>query len=400
MKNKSIHADVAGSYQRRDFMKVIGSCTVAAGGLVLGVPAFGEQQQQPKVETNIDDFTRVPRTPQSVPGPFPGKLIRVTDQRSLNHGKIDGKVVAEMFEKGVTQLTGRSMKDSFSLFFNKNDVIGLKVNPIGYPLINTQPELVEAVVAWLTGNGVARENLYIWDRFDYMLAGAGFDAERFPGIHIEGLQVMDPNGKNWRDKDGNHLSVNNFDKNVFYYAKGVTAKSDPGYKDDGSYLNQHVFDGEYSYFGKLVTQKVTKLISISPYKNTGNGISMATKNIAYGSICNTARLHVPLFFKVCTEVIAAPAIRDKLMLCITDGIRAQYNGGPDKNAQFIYPNHTLYFSTDPFCMDWICQKEMTAKRKAMGVPVNQNPLFTEYLHYAEQLGLGVTDEAKIKVVQA
>ena len=93
---------------------------------------------------------------------------------------------------------------------------------------------------------------------------------------------------------------------------------------------------------------------------------MATKNMGYGSLCNTGRLHAPLFFNVCTEVLAAPVVRDKLVLNITDGLRAQYDGGPDKNAQFVYDNHSLYFATDPFALDMICHRQMIAKRKAMG----------------------------------
>jgi hypothetical protein len=125
---------------------------------------------------------------------------------------------------------------------------------------------------------------------------------------------------------------------------------------------------------------------------------MATKNLGYGSICNSGRLHNPLFFKVCTEVLAAPVIRDKLVLNVTDGIRGQYDGGPDKNAQFVYPNHSLYIATDPFALDMSCYRELVAKRKEMGTAVNENPRFTDYLHYAERLGLGIADEKKIQVV--
>ena len=305
-----------------------------------------------------------------------------------------------MVKKGITELTGKDMKDSFSLFFAKTDIIGLKVNPVGPPLINTHPELVDAVIQWLLANGVPKQNIIIWDRFDYMLTDAGFTAARFPGVGIEGLQTMDEKGNNWRDKDGNHLSVNNFDQKVYYLAKGVVGQKVPGYKDDTFYLNQHVFNGEYSYFGKLITQKLTKIINLAAYKNTGNGISMATKNLGYGAICNTGRLHAPLFFNVCTEVLAAPVIRDKLVLNITDGIRGQYDGGPDKNAQFVYPNHSLYFATDPFALDMTCHRELVAKRKEMKIQVNENPRFTEYLRYAEKLGLGVADLEKIKLVQA
>ncbi len=66
--------------------------------------------------------------------------------------------------------------------------------------------------------------------------------------------------------------------------RGVVGEDVRGYKDDEFYLNQHVFNGEYSYFGKLLTQGVTKIINLAAYKNTGNGISMATKNLGYGSL--------------------------------------------------------------------------------------------------------------------
>ena len=46
----------------------------------------------------------------------------------------------------------------------------------------------------------------------------------------------------------------------------------------------------------------------------------------------------------------------------------------------------------------ICQQHMTAKRKEMGVKVNEHPRFTEYLRYAERLGLGIADPARIEYV--
>jgi hypothetical protein len=395
----SLSTDTPGM-DRREFVKTLGVCSVAAGGIVLGMPTFGHSSEAPqKVETNILDFTKVPRTKRSLPGPFPGRVIKVTDQRSLQEDRFDAKVIAEMLKKGVAGLTGKDPKESFGLFFQPNDIIGLKVNPVGSPLINTRPELVEAVVEWLVTNGMPKQNIIIWDRFDYMLKDAGFTSARFPGVGIEGLQTMDEEGNNWRDKDGNHLSIKNFDREVYYLVKGVVGKDVKGYKDDEFYLNQHVFNGEYSYFGKLVTRKLTKIINLASYKNAGNAISMACKNIGYGAICNTGRLHAPLFLTVCTEVLAAPVIRDKLVLNITDGIRGQYDGGPDKNAQFIFPNYSLYFATDPFALDSVCHRELIAKRKEMGVQVNENPRFTEYLSYAEKLGLGIANPDKIALVR-
>ncbi|MFB3852381.1 MAG: DUF362 domain-containing protein [Vicinamibacterales bacterium] len=399
-RNKYRPVDADQGLDRREFVKAVGACSVAAGGVVLGVPAFGRQAQpSPPVATNVADFTKVPRTKWSLPGPFPGKVVKVTDPKSIVDDKFDAKVVSAMFEKGIRTLTGKSMKESAALFFEPSDVIGLKVNPVGFPLINTRHELVDAVIAWMVDAGIPKRNIVIWDRFDYMLTDAGFTADRFPGIAIEGLQTMDEKGNKWRDADGNHVSAQNFDKDVFLLAKGVVGKNVRGYKDDEFYLNQHVFNGEYSYFGKLLTKRLTKIVNLAAHKNTGAGISMATKNIGYGAICNTGRLHAALFFRTNTEVHAAPVIRDKLVLNVTDGLRGQYDGGPDKNAQFVYPNASLYFATDPFALDMFCHNELMEKRREMGVAVNDNPRFTEYLHYGEELGLGIANPDRITVVR-
>ncbi len=101
------------------------------------------------------------------------------------------------------------------------------------------------------------------------------------------------------------------------------------------------------------------------FKNTGNGISMATKNLGYGAVCNTSRLHKPLFFDVCTEVLAFPVMRDKLVLNITDGLRAQYDGGPGPLAQATWFMNTLFFASDPFALDMTCHNLLLQKRKEM-----------------------------------
>ena len=402
-KSRSYHSmDTSTTVTRREFVKTVGVCSAAAGTIVLGVPSAVDAQTPapPPPVTNIDEFLKVPRGKHALPGPFPGKVVEVKDTKALVDDKPDAKVVADMFERGVRALTSKDMKQSFGLFFEPGDIVGIKVNPVGPPLIQTKIELTQAVVRWLMDNKVPASHIIIWDRFDYMLKDAGYTPDKFPaGVTIVGLQTMDEEGNKWRDASGNHISINNFDRNVFYYAKDVVGKGVKGYKDDEFYLNQHVFNGEYSYFGKLLTTRLTKIVNLAAFKNTGHGISMATKNMGYGSVCNTGRLHAPLFFNVNTEVLAAPVVREKLVLNVTDALRAQYDGGPDKNAQFVYNNNTLYFATDPFALDMVCHKQMIAKRKEMGVTVNENPRFTEYLRYAEKLGLGVVADGKINHVR-
>ncbi len=394
------------SLNRRDFFKVGGAAGAAAGiGLLGGRTLAAAQNATPappvKPATNVADALKVPRTKTSLPGPFPGRVVEVRDPASVSGPKVDAAAVRAMFEKGLTTLTGRDLRSSFDLFFTKDDIVGIKINPVGAGLISTRPEVVEAVIGWLAASGLPRRNIIVWDRFDYMVRDAGFTPERFPGVSFEGLQTMDEavaegkatDNSRWLRADGSHVSADKFDKDVYYWADVEGPK-------DEAYLNQHVFNGKYSYFGKLLTGKLTKIINVPVFKNTGNAISMATKNIGYGAVCNTNRLHKPLALDVCVEVPAFPVIRDKWVLTVTDGIKGQYDGGPGPEAKFIYDQGALFFGTDPIALDLVCHNILVAKRKEMGVNVNEHPRNTEYLRTGEKMGLGIADPAKIKHIKA
>lgn len=391
-------------FKRREFMKVSGAAGVgllASGRSLLAAQAQAQRTPPPKPATNIEDALKVQRTKYSLPGIYPGRVVEVHDEAAMTEAGPNKDVIRAMFETGIRSLTGQAPDASFPVFFEASDVVGIKVNPVGPGLISTRVELVEVVVDWLARNGVPRSNIVIWDRFDYMLTDAGFTAERFPGCRIEGLQTMDEaaaegktqDNSRWLRPDGTHVSTANFDLDAYYWA-------DVEAPQDLAYLNQHVYNGKYSYFGKLLTQGLTKFINIPVFKNTGNAISMATKNIGYGAVCNTNRLHAPLFLDVCVEVPAFPAVRDKMVLNITDGLRAQYEGGPGPEAKFTYLYNTLFFATDPFALDLVCHNILVDKRKAMGVRVNEHPRFTEYFRYAQKLGLGIADPALIAHVKA
>ena len=76
------------------------------------------------------------------------------------------------------------------------------------------------------------------------------------------------------------------------------------------------------------------------------------------------------------------------------------DGGPGPEAKFIYDQGALFFGTDPIAMDLVCHGLLVAKRKEMGVKVNEHPRMTEYLRYAQKMGLGIADPAKITHVKA
>jgi hypothetical protein len=48
----------------------------------------------------------------------------------------------------------------------------------------------------------------------------------------------------------------------------------------------------------------------------------------------------------------------------------------------------------------VCHREIVQKRKEMEVRVNEHPRFTDYLHYAERLNMGIADIDKIEIIKA
>ena len=386
------------NFDRRELLRAAGAGAALLGGrLVLGVPSAAGQDTAPEVTTNIDDFMKVPRGPHALPGPFPGRVVKVTDPKALAGDAVDGKVVREMVEAGHPHAHRDEPAQELPHALHRRRRGGAQGQPGGRAAHHHPPR------GGRRRRPVARRQRAATAQHRHLgpLRGNARRGRvhRRSGSRACGSRGCSPWPRRGRASGMPPATTSRPATSTARrctWRAASTGKGVRGYQDDEYYLNQHVFNGEESYFGTLVTKRLTKIVNLAAYKNTGNGISMATKNIGYAAICNTGRLHQPLFFKVCTEVLAAPWVRDKLVLNITDGLRGQYDGGPDKNEKFVYPNNALYFATDPFALDMVCHRELMAVRKAKGVTVNEHPRFTEYLHYAERLGLGVVAPERLR----
>jgi uncharacterized protein (DUF362 family) len=155
--------------------------------------------------------------------------------------------------------------------------------------------------------------------------------------------------------------------------------------------------GKYSYFTKIVTQEIDKIINIPRLKNAGGSITNAMKNLAYGSVSNTGRLHANLWNDTCAEVCAFAPLRDKVVLNICDGLRGCFNGGPGANPQFICNYNSILASSDPVAMDRIGYDIIAEKRIAEGLQKTANPGSLTFLTMSSDLGLGISDKEKIDV---
>lgn len=343
-------------------------------------------------KTNIEDALKYPRNENSMPGKYPGTVVQVNDPRSVVDDVPQEEEAYLMLKEGMIALTGeKKLKKAWKQFVNTDEIIGLKVNPVAGKPLSTSHAVTKAIVKQLQEAGVPKENIVIWDRRLMQLHETGFNEENYPGIKITGTEQQDADG-GFFDKDGVLYGEKMVDKDWYYWA-------DCEEEYDAYTLPYMVNSGKYSYFTKICTQEVDKIINVPILKNAGPTVTLCLKNLAYGVITNTARLHKPLWSETCAEVCAFPPVRDKVVLNIVDGLRGCYEGGPGANPQFIYNFNTMLIGSDAVAVDRIGYDIVLAKRMKEGVQEEEKPTGIKFMELAEKLELGVADPQKIKKLE-
>jgi uncharacterized protein (DUF362 family) len=379
----------------------LGSAAVAAAGAAIAPRLMGQEKAQsekppaapaPDIKTNIDEVRSIPRVAGSLPGKYPGKVVRVKTGANPVGQPIDGARVRKELAAGMAELTGQKKPGkAWGQFVGPKDVVGIKVNPIGEKLLSTKPEVVDAIIEGLLAAGVRKENIVIWDRRLFQLTEAGFTAGRFPGIRILGTEMTGPNGK-FYDEKGELWAKDNVDREALPYVAEVEQKY------DAETLGYMINEGKASYFSKIVTDVVTKIVNVPILKNAGATTTCCLKNLSYGALSNTGRLH-KLWMKSVAEPCAFPVLRDKVVLNVVDGLQACYDGGPGANPKFIYDANLLLLGTDPVAVDAVAHDVIVKERMARGTQQVDDPRrrSAAFLDLAASLGLGVADRAKIRI---
>jgi len=376
--------------QRRKFVQ-----SIALGGIGIALSpivkaAAPEKTVAVKPASNIQDALSIPRTAFSMPGKFPGKVVKVNHSDCFVNGKPSEDIAYQMMKTSMQKLTGEDdLNKAWLQLVSPKDIIGLKVNPIGGKILSTSHAVTKAVIKQLKEAGIPETNIIIWDRRGEDLESAGFTAENYPGIKIMSTEYKDDKGS-MIDGNGKFYSENEIDKNQYFYvdAEGSYDKETMPYMTNG---------GKNSYFTKICTEKVTKIINIPIIKNAGSSITVCMKNLAFGAITNTGRLHQAMWHETCAYVCAFPPLRDKVVLNIADGLISNFDGGPGADPQFIYHANTLVVGTDPVAVDRICYDMVLDKRIKEGVQQKEKEGSRAFMDIAQKLNLGIADKANIKL---
>lgn len=334
-----------------------------------------------------------------MPGLLPGKVAEVYHDKVFKEGIPDQQIVDQMLHAALLSLftvtpgmAGESpaniVRKGMQKLFSPNEIIGIKVNPVAGKELSTTPEVTRAIIRELEEAGIPRGNIVIWDRREFQLAEAGFTKEAFPGIRLTGTECQDEKGS-YYDEQGKLYSEQRIDKNWYYWADTVE-------EYDAETLPYMVNAGKHSYFSKICTQEVDKIINVPVLKNAGASVTLSLKNLAYGVITNTGRLHKKLWSETCAEVCAFPPVRDKVALNIVDGLKGCFNGGPSANPQFIRNFNLLLAGTDPVAVDRVGYDIILKRRIEEGVQKEESPRGRKFLQLAADLKLGVAELENIE----
>ena len=125
-------------------------------------------------------------TKPGMPGPFPGRVVGITHPGSITAGAYQPEPIRKMMEKGMTALTGApGWTEAWSTFFEKGDVVGIKVSPVGGAKLCSDVSVLHAILDGLKQAGVPWRDVIVFNRYRQETYAAGIDKWVPPGVRLE-----------------------------------------------------------------------------------------------------------------------------------------------------------------------------------------------------------------------
>jgi hypothetical protein len=308
------------------------------------------------------------------------RVVVVQGQNLLNaYLPIDDRVDAA-FNCGFAQFTlATNSADAWRTLVSTNDTVGIKVFSEPGPLTGTRPAVVAAIARGLLAAGVPPDKIIIWDRHAADLRHAGFfSLAQKLGVGCAGA------------------AEGGYDTNTFYLPDSPVIGALVW--GDVEFGNTNAGVGKKSFVSKLVSRRLTKIISVTPLINENSaGVCGHFFSLSLGSVDNVRRFEYSgdRLAIALPEIYALPSVGDKVVLCVTDALIGQYDGGPANYLQYASVRAQLWFSRDPVALDTLALKELAHERLVAEAP--RLPANFEIYTNATLLQLGISDPAKIQV---
>jgi Domain of unknown function (DUF362) len=398
---------------RRGFL--LGTAT----GLAAGIPATWWGAQILRRGEPVSRFTGNPApekaSTEPMPGKYPGRVIEVHDPHAVSPlHVINDKVVGKMIDRGMAELTGADpgdIKGSWGKFFERGDVVGIKVNPVGRKAIpkdgnGRNPnsvgsisnfEVVLKIVQCLKDLGIRPQDIIIFERYAQEFVDAGYEALMRTRA-MEGVRWL-ASSSNYSDAQVDLAGFDEGRDNV----SAELARHVTGYDPDvfttmgyaGTWHDQKDDRRFRTHLSVIVSRLINKMITIPVLKDhRSGGVTLALKNLSHGMNNNVARSHLlpaPHGFSEDSRSVSGPnqcntfipqavsqqVLRQRATLHVLDGLIGVYEGGPGSwnRTWGTWRYNSLLFATDPVAMDHVGWDIIDAKRVHMGLlPVEQTGL--------------------------
>jgi uncharacterized protein (DUF362 family) len=379
----------------------------AAAGLAAGVPLTWYGARALQTLQGPPPPARVPEpAPFGMPGRFPGRVIEVRHPGSVTDAyTVDSGAVLQMVDRGMTELTGADHPvEAWRSFFERDDVVGIKVNPVGRKALPgepgrlpqavgaiSRPEVLLAVVAGLKSAGVPPRNILVFERYADEFVNAGYE-------DLMRERALD--GVRWyasaANYDDSQVEITGFPAGRAAVTPEL-ARHVVGYDPDAfvhmGFCNpgHDVRDDRRfrTHLSVIVSRMVNKLITLPVLKDHRSaGVTLALKNLSHGMNNNVARSHLSNLVhggvasgreaiagpNQCNTFIptavSQPLLRQKATLHILDGLIGVYEGGPGcwNQTWGTWPHRGLFFATDPVALDLVGWDILDRKREEEGWP--------------------------------
>jgi hypothetical protein len=350
-----------------------------------------------------------------MPGRFPGRVIEVRHPHAVSPRVVKGyhpinrEAVSAMVDRGMAELTGvpdpADVRATWGTFFQKGDVVGIKVNPVGRAPKPGEGgrvpnaigsisnfELVAKVVRCLKEVGIPAKDIIVFERYgdEFVETGyANFVKRELPGVRwavsaqAYSNDQVDIKGFDRRLPDPSvelAKHVMGYDPDVFTVMGYCAPDHDP--KDDRRFR---------THLSMIVSRMINKMITLPVLKDhRSGGVTLALKNLSHGMNNNVARSHLghiqigmgsetrALGPNQCNtfipQAVSQLRLRQKATLHILDGLVGVYEGGPGcwNRTWGTWRHQGLFFATDPVAMDHVGWDIINAKRAELGwAPVEQ-----------------------------
>jgi hypothetical protein len=308
-------------------------------------------------------------------------VVIATDPEAIRAFDPDSRRVRQLLDRGVLALTGQAqLADAWRTFAGSGDVVGIRIVARGGPIASVRKDVVHGIVAGLRAAGVPEANIIVWDKYQSDLRDAGYTiSDSTNALRVVGV-----------------VPGVGFDPEVTYrfpYAgKLIWGDLQFGAGEDIS---------AHSHLTRIVTRQITKLINVAVLCHHSEvGLSGCLYNLAVGSVDNTRRFQNDAIAceSAVPDINALPALRDKAVLHVVDGLLGQYALGPTFHPQSTWHHGAIYLSADPVALDAVALDEIESQRRRVGLP--SIAARARYLPAAAEDGLGRAKREEIELVEA